>query len=63
MAGDVIIYNGKTMHGVADIDPLENIDFSKLTGRSVAIASLFKVLGKGNDYAQLAQRSRRLELS
>jgi len=62
ISGDVIIYNGKSMHGVADIDPLETLDLSRLTGRSVAISSLFKTLNKGNDYARLAERSRILHL-
>lgn len=42
--GDVLIYNGNTLHGVADIDPLEPLDLTHFTGRIAAFVTLFKHL-------------------
>ena len=42
--GDVIVYNGKSVHGVADIDPLESLNLVEFSGRIVAFVTLFKHL-------------------
>ena len=40
--GAVVIYDGSTVHGVADIDPHKVPDMTGLSGRLVAFASLYK---------------------
>lgn len=40
-AGDVLIYDGKTLHGVEDIDPDKPFDAKELTGRMVAMATIY----------------------
>jgi hypothetical protein len=58
-AGDVVVYDGRSIHGVSDIDPYEPLDLARFTGRAVALASLFKLLTPGErDYGQLAERAR-----
>lgn len=39
--GDILIYDGRSKHGVADIDPKQLLDFNKVTGRIAALASLY----------------------
>ena len=39
--GDILIYDGRSKHGVADIDPNQLLDFDKVTGRIAALASLY----------------------
>jgi len=57
-SGDVAIYDGSSVHGVADIDPMAPLEMDRLGGRGVAIASLFKRLTPGaRDYAGLAERA------
>jgi len=57
-SGDVVIYDGRTMHGVADIDPLEPLDLTHLSGRAVGIVSLFRLLTPGgDDYAAMARKA------
>lgn len=41
-AGDVVIYDGTTMHGVHDIDPQRVPSLHTLDGRLVALVSLYK---------------------
>lgn len=41
-AGDVVIYDGSTMHGVDDIDPQRVPSLNTLDGRLVALVSLYK---------------------
>ena len=41
-AGDVIVYDGRTMHGVHDIDPRKVPSLTSLEGRLVAAVSLYK---------------------
>ena len=41
-AGDVVIYDGTTMHGVHDIDPGRVPTLQTLDGRMVALVSLYK---------------------
>jgi hypothetical protein len=58
-AGDVVVYDGRSMHGVSDIDPLEPLDLVRFTGRAVALASLFRLLTPGTeDYARMAGKAR-----
>jgi hypothetical protein len=57
--GDVVVYDGRTVHGVADIDPMEPLDLQRLTGRLVGVASLFRLLTPGGeDYAEMARSAR-----
>jgi len=42
--GDVIVYDGRIVHGVADIDPLQPLDMDTFSGRTVAFVTLFKHL-------------------
>lgn len=39
--GDVMVYDGRSRHGVADIDPLEPLDLARFSGRVVAMVTLF----------------------
>jgi hypothetical protein len=58
-AGDVVVYDGRSMHGVSDIDPLEPLDLAHFSGRAVALATLFKLLVPGrDDYARMAEKAR-----
>lgn len=58
-SGDIVIYDGRSMHGVADIDPLAPLDLTRFNGRAVGLASLFKHLTPGEaDYAGMAERAR-----
>ncbi|HET6346853.1 MAG TPA: hypothetical protein VFH51_18105 [Myxococcota bacterium] len=60
LSGDVVVYDGRTVHGVADIDPLAELDLSRLSGRVAALASLFRLLRPGaDDYAAMADRATR----
>ncbi len=47
-SGDILIYDGRTVHGVDDIDPGKLLNFSKVTGRVVAMASLYADFTKKN---------------
>jgi len=40
--GDIIIYDGRTVHGVEDIDPFEPLDLDRITGRLAGFATLFE---------------------
>lgn len=40
-SGDVVIYDGNTMHGVEDIDPDKVFDQNNLAGRAVALVTIF----------------------
>jgi hypothetical protein len=56
-AGDLVIYDGRSVHGVADIDPMADLDMSTFSGRVVALVSLYRHLDASkDDYAQLAKR-------
>lgn len=41
LSGDVVVYNGSTKHGVADIDPHINFDPKSYLGRVVALATIY----------------------
>jgi hypothetical protein len=41
--GDVIIYDGLTIHGVEDVDPHLPLDTTTLEGRLVGFATLYKI--------------------
>ncbi len=57
-SGDVVVYDGRTMHGVADVDPMEPLDLTHLSGRAVGIVSLFRLLAPGaDDYAAMARKA------
>lgn len=47
LRGDVVVYDGRSIHGVADIDPMHALELDRFGGRAVAIASLFRVLRAG----------------
>ncbi len=60
-AGDLVVYDGASVHGVADIDPMSDLDMQTFSGRVVALVSLYRLLDAGtDDYAQLGQRGVRL---
>ncbi len=40
--GDIIIYDGRTVHGVEDIDPKSMLDMDTINGRLAGFATLFK---------------------
>lgn len=57
--GDLIVYDGRSIHGVGDIDPLEPLDLTRFTGRIVAFASLYRHLRPGqSDYTELARKAK-----
>ena len=43
--GDVVIYDGATVHGVQDIDPDVRMDLNTIDGRVVMFASLYRDMG------------------
>ncbi|MEZ5437960.1 MAG: hypothetical protein R3F12_06340 [Lysobacteraceae bacterium] len=43
-AGDVIVYDGRSIHGVADVDPMSELELQRFTGRVAALVSLFRYL-------------------
>ena len=60
--GDVMIYDGTTVHGVGDVDPMAPLDLARFTGRVVAFASLYRHLAPGEaEYVALAKRSQSLD--
>lgn len=48
-AGDVLVYDGRTVHGVADIDPMEPLELDRFGGRAAAFVSLFRHLEPGDE--------------
>ena len=40
--GDMILYNGQTIHGLKDVDPHKHLDMKKIRGRLTAAVTLFK---------------------
>ena len=57
-AGDLIVYDGRTLHGVADIDPLRPLDLDRFGGRVAAFGSLFRVLAPGEaGYGELSSKA------
>lgn len=57
-AGDIVVYDGRTMHGVADVDPLLPLDLDAFGGRSAGFVSLFRHLASGGDsYAKLSREA------
>lgn len=57
-AGDVVVYDGRSIHGVADIDPMADLDLARLSGRVVALASLFRLLAPGaGEYGEMASKA------
>ncbi len=41
LSGDVLVYDGNTMHGVLDIDPTQPFTTSDLAGRAVALVTVY----------------------
>lgn len=57
-AGDIVVYDGRSIHGVADIDPMADVDLVTYSGRVVALVSLYRHLESGGtEYARLNQRA------
>lgn len=42
--GDIVVYDGRTVHGVEDVDPHLPLDLDTINGRVAAFATLFKVM-------------------
>jgi hypothetical protein len=42
LLGDIIVYDGRTVHGVEDIDPTVMLDLDSINGRLSGFATLFK---------------------
>jgi hypothetical protein len=42
LQGDIIVYDGRTMHGVEDIDPTALLDLETINGRIAGFATLYK---------------------
>jgi hypothetical protein len=42
--GSMILYDGRTPHGVEDVDPDQMIDFSRADGRLVALVNLYNTM-------------------
>lgn len=56
-AGDLVVYDGRSIHGVADIDPMADLDLHSFSGRVVGLVSLYRHLDPGSDdYAQLSRK-------
>ncbi len=56
--GDLVVYDGRTMHGVADIDPLRPLELDSFGGRVAAFASLFRHFTDGGaDYEKVAAKA------
>lgn len=57
-SGDIVIYDGRTVHGVADVDPLLPLDLDTFGGRSAGFVSLFRHLASdGDSYARLSREA------
>jgi len=41
--GDLVIYDGRTVHGVEEVDPQEPLDLRSLAGRLAAFVSLYRL--------------------
>lgn len=56
-AGDVLVYDGRSVHGVDDVDPHLVPDLGSLRGRLVALTSLYKDMnGKAAEYQSYLDR-------
>ena len=44
LPGDILVYDGRTNHGVEDVDPHLPLDLNNFNGRVSAFATLFKVM-------------------
>ena len=59
--GDVIVYDGKSIHGVGDVDALAPLDLTVFSGRIVAFASLYRHLTPGQEeYENLVRKAQQL---
>jgi hypothetical protein len=41
LSGDIVVYDGATVHGVTDIDPTVGFNAADLRGRAVALATIY----------------------
>lgn len=54
VSGDIVVYDGRIRHGVADIDAHEPFQFDSIQGRLVGFATLYKRFTKTNtEYKEL----------
>lgn len=61
-AGDVILYDGRSVHGVDDVDPQELPDLRSMAGRVVALVTLYADLSRGeSQHQRYRQRDYRAE--
>ncbi|MGA1769906.1 MAG: hypothetical protein ACO4CP_08890 [Steroidobacteraceae bacterium] len=57
-SGDIVIYDGRSVHGVADVDPLLPLNLGTFGGRSAGFVSLFRHLASdGDSYAKLSREA------
>ncbi len=55
--GDVLVYDGRSMHGVDDVDPAITPDLTSPRGRLVAMASLYADMTGGEAYQRYLERA------
>lgn len=55
--GDVLVYDGRSMHGVDDVDPDQKPDLTSARGRLVAMASLYADMTGGEAYQRYLDRA------
>lgn len=55
-AGDVLVYDGRSEHGVDDVDPHRTPDLASPAGRLVMLASLYTDMTNGAAYARYLAR-------
>jgi len=48
-----MIYDGRVIHGVQEIDTMDPLDLTSFGGRHVALVTLFKDFSAGEDYKKL----------
>lgn len=51
--GDIIVYNGSSLHGVEEVDPHKRLDLTMMNGRIVAFATLYHDKSKENTVSTL----------
>lgn len=54
--GDIVMYDGRNLHGVEEIDTLEPLDLNSPEGRYVAMAPLFKELKSFDELLAVGKR-------
>jgi plasmid stabilization system protein ParE len=56
-SGDILVYDGRSMHGVSDIDPHKLFDRQQMTGRITALVTLYTDMS-GDDARYAHYRTR-----